>query len=145
VAAFLPLPVIAAGGERLTQRFRSADADGNGMLSRAEAQRALPRLARHFDAIDVDGDGQISPEEVRAFRRSDRASARTRANPKSKLEAYFERADSDGNGVLTLAEAERGLPRIAAKFARIDRNRDGGVTLEELRAWLALRKSARGG
>ena len=148
---FFPLPGFAAAGgsgEILAQRFRVADADGNGMLSRAEAEAVLPRLAMHFDAIDVNRDGQISPEEIRAFRRAGRkagAARRGSGSPGAKFEAYFARADADGDGVLSMAEAERGMPRIAGKFGRIDRDGDGRLTLEEMRAWLALRRAARGG
>ena len=138
----------AGGGEKLAQRFRRADADGNGMLSRAEAETAAPRLAKHFDAIDVNRDGQISPEEIRAFRRAGRKAGRrggSTGRPGAKFEAYFTRADVDGDGTLSRAEAERGMPRIARKFGRIDRDGDGRLTLEEIRAWLALRRAARGG
>jgi len=151
-AAIMLVPVLAfaaaRGNEKLTERFRRADADGNGMLSRAEAETALPRLAEHFDAIDVNRDGQISPEEIRAFRRAGRkATGRGGGTGRSgaKFEAYFTRADTDGDGMLSRVEAERGMPRIAGKFGRIDRDGDGRLTLEEMRAWLALRRAARGG
>lgn len=149
MAILVALPSLAAAGgsgEQLAQRFRRADADGNGMLSRAEAETALRRFALHFDAIDVNRDGQISPEEIRAFRRAGRTAGATRrgtGGPGAKLAAYFERADADGDGVLSRAEAERGMPRIAGKIERIDRDGDGGLSLEELKAWLALRRSAR--
>ena len=52
------------------QRFKRADADGNGMISRAEADKAMPRLARHFDRIDVNKDGQITLEEMAAARKA---------------------------------------------------------------------------
>ena len=150
-AAMLLAPALAcaaAGGKsgKLAEQFREADVDGNGMLSRAEAQRALPRLARDFDAIDVNRDGQISPEEIRAYRRAGRKAVRRGAGaPGAKFESYFARADTDGDGMLTRAEAERAMPRLAAKFGRIDRDGNGRLTLEEVRAWLALRRSARGG
>lgn len=150
-AMFVPLPgfaVAGGSGEVLAQRFRIADTDSNGMLSRAEAEAVLPRLALHFDAIDVNRDGQISPEEIRAFRRAGRkagAARRGSGSPGAKFEAYFARADADGDGGLSLEEAERGMPRLAGKFGRIDRDGDGRLTLDELKAWLGLRKSARGG
>lgn len=151
IAALLLAPAInfaAATGKnaRLAEQFRRADADGNGMLSRAEAERAAPLLAKQFDAIDANRDGQISPEEIRAFRRTGRNERRARGGPAgAKFEHYFARADADGDGALSRTEAERGLPRVAKKFARIDRDGDGKLTRQEMRAWLAARRAARSG
>jgi Ca2+-binding EF-hand superfamily protein len=134
-------------GEKLAKRFRDADTDRNGVLSRSEAA-ALPEIAGKFDAVDVDHDGRISAEEIRAFRRAGRRSARDATEMRrgaGKFEAYFALADTDGDGVLTRAEAERSLPRIAAKFARIDSDADGRLTMEELRVWFAARRVARQG
>ena len=155
IAALLLAPAIALAATtgknaRLAGQFRRADADGNGMLSRAEAERAAPLLAKQFDAVDANRDGQISPEEIRAFRRAGRGERRARGSARgaqagAKFELYFARADSDGDGALSRAEAERGLPRVAKKFERIDRDGDGRLTREEMRAWLAARRAARTG
>lgn len=51
---------------RAAEHFRKSDADGNGALSRTEAEKNMPRLARHFDAIDANKDGQLSHEELSA-------------------------------------------------------------------------------
>lgn len=61
--------------ERREERFKRADTDGNGMLSRAEVEKGMPRLAHHFDRIDTNKDGQISREEFAAARKT-RAGAR---------------------------------------------------------------------
>ena len=161
VVALLLAPAVAvaaAAGKnaRLAEQFRRADADGNGWLSRAEAERAAPLLAKQFDAIDVNRDGQISPEEIRAFRRAGRSGRRARGGAQgtqgtqgtqagAKFERYFARADTDGDGTLSRAEAERGLPRVAKKFERIDRDGDGRLTREEMQAWLEARRAARSG
>jgi len=55
---------------RFEQRFKQADKDGNGMISRAEAEQAMPRMLRHFDRIDADHDGQITREEIAAMRKA---------------------------------------------------------------------------
>jgi Ca2+-binding EF-hand superfamily protein len=149
IAALLLAPVVALAATpgknaRLADQFRRADADGNGMLSREEALKAAPLLAKQFDAIDANRDGQISPEEIRAFRRAgrlERGAGGRQAG--AKFELYFARADADGDGALSRAEAERGLPRVAEKFGRIDRDGDGWLTREELQAWLAARRAAR--
>ena len=153
IAALLLAPAIAlaaTNNARLAGQFRRADADGNGMLSRAEAERAAPLLAKQFDAVDANRDGQISPEEIRAFRRAGRGERRASGGARgaqagAKFELYFARADCDGDGALSRADAERGLPRVAKKFERIDRDGDGRLTREEMQAWLAARRAARTG
>lgn len=120
------------------------------MLSRDEATKAAPLLARRFEAIDANGDGRISPEEIRAFRKAERIERRAKRNlrdakDRSKFEYYFARADANGDGALSRAEAALGLPRVAEKFGRIDSDADGSVTWQEMKAWLALRRAARPG
>jgi EF hand len=121
-------------------RFAAADADRDGLLSRAEVQRSLPRLAVRFDEIDRNGDGALSPEELRASRGG---KPRDRAG-ESGFAEHFRRADTDGNGALTRAEAENGLPRLTVKFDRIDSNHDERLTLEELRQYFDAKRAARG-
>jgi Ca2+-binding EF-hand superfamily protein len=122
-------------------RFAAADADRDGLLSRAEVARALPRLAARFDRIDRDGDGSLSPDELRAWRRV--SAARNRVGEGGFVE-HFRRADADGDGALTRAEAQQALPRLAAKFDRIDANGDGRLTAEELRRYFDAKRTARG-
>ena len=122
-------------------RFAAADTDQNGLLSRDEVERALPKLAPHFDAIDTNRDGNLSPDELRAYARTRRRAPR---EERAGFVEHFRRADSDGDGALTRAEAEKALPRIARKFERIDADRDGRLTLDELRAWFAAKRAARG-
>lgn len=45
------------------QRFKDADKDHNGALSREEA-RALPGLSAHFDEMDANRDGQLTLQEI---------------------------------------------------------------------------------
>lgn len=51
-----------AAFQRANLAFDRADTNGDGMLSRAEAQR-LPAVAERFDEIDTDGDRMLSREE----------------------------------------------------------------------------------
>jgi hypothetical protein len=55
---------------RMAERFRKADADGNGTLSRAEAEKGMPRMVRHFDTIDANRDGQVTMDEIMAARKA---------------------------------------------------------------------------
>lgn len=50
--------------------FKKTDKDGNGLLSRAEAEQGMPRLARRFDLIDVNQDGQVTREEMAVARKA---------------------------------------------------------------------------
>jgi hypothetical protein len=54
--------------ERMREKLQRADQNGDGSISRAEAERDLPGMARHFDQIDANHDGVISREELRAAR-----------------------------------------------------------------------------
>lgn len=57
--------------ERGEQRFAAADANGDGVLDREEAQ-ALPKIARNFDAIDSDNSGTVSHQELIEYRKGKR-------------------------------------------------------------------------
>ena len=45
--------------------LKKLDTDGDGRISKAEAQ-AAPRLAEHFDEIDANKDGFITTDEMKA-------------------------------------------------------------------------------
>jgi len=48
-------------------KLKAADTDGDGAISKAEAQAAgLDRLVKHFDQIDANHDGKLTQEELRA-------------------------------------------------------------------------------
>jgi Ca2+-binding EF-hand superfamily protein len=47
-------------------RFKSADKDNSGTLTRDEA-KSMPRVAKNFDAIDADKDGTVSETEIHDF------------------------------------------------------------------------------
>jgi hypothetical protein len=53
--------------EKLHEKFQSADADHDGLLSRDEAAKGMPRLAAHFDDADTDRNGRLSQAEVGAY------------------------------------------------------------------------------
>ena len=49
------------------ERWKAADKDGDGLISRDEAA-AMPRMAEHFDRLDANTDGRVSREEMRQSR-----------------------------------------------------------------------------
>jgi Ca2+-binding EF-hand superfamily protein len=133
----------AEAGGRAAKLLRQTDADGNGMISRAEA-KAAPALFAAFDVIDANRDGQITPDELRAWNKGRGAREKSGSKTKSGLEAAFARADANGDGSLSRGECESSLPRVARSFDTIDANRDGNVTLAELRAYAQAKREARG-
>lgn len=52
--------------EQLHQRFVAADRDGNGQLTRAEAQAGMPRVYSAFDQIDTPRKGFVTEAEITA-------------------------------------------------------------------------------
>jgi len=110
------------------ERWKAADKDGNGSLSRDEAKASMPHLADNFDQIDGNKDGQVSADEMRAFRK---------AGPHhdgGHMQQKFKAADTNGDGSLDLAEAQTGMPGLAERFSTVDANNDGKITPDELRA-----------
>ena len=57
-----------------------------------------------------------------------------RAEAQAQQEERFRRADTNKDGKLTRAEAQKGMPLVARNFEQIDANKDGSVTLEEIAA-----------
>ncbi len=142
---FAPGLLAAATGSRVGKLLQTIDADGNGMISRAEA-RASPALAADFDRIDANRDGQITPDELRAWSKGGGIQNDVRrTRTKGGLEEQFARADSNADGFLSRNEVRTGMPRAFGRFDAIDINHDGGISREELRAYLRARQEARGG
>ncbi len=101
-------------------RFKVADLDGSGGLSRDEAERGGYDVSNRFTAVDRDGDRIITLEEITTYLAGQ---ARDWAS-----------ADRDGDGTLTREEASAS-PTLASIFANADRDNDGVLRKEEHAAW----------
>ena len=55
------------------------------------------------------------------------------AQDRALIESAFSKADTNGDGKLTRAEAAQ-LPAIAARFDLLDKDKDGTLSLEEFAA-----------
>jgi serine/threonine protein kinase len=62
-------PALEEYRKKVEQEFRSADRNGDGYMSREEAQGRFTFIEREFGRVDADGDGRISPEEFWRMRR----------------------------------------------------------------------------
>ena len=107
-------------GQHAALGFKALDKDGDGRISRDEAA-AAPRLAQNFDKIDTNHDGYLTPDELKAAHAAMR-------------QAHWARIDTDGDGKISLAEAQANAPRLAEHFDAIDTNHDGFITPDELEA-----------
>jgi len=52
------------------ERFKRADTNGDGRLSREETQKSMPLVARDFDRIDANKDGFVTRQELEAARKA---------------------------------------------------------------------------
>jgi Ca2+-binding EF-hand superfamily protein len=121
---------IQAGVKRTFDRI---DANKDGWVDKAEAERDFDtrfraRQAAAFARIDANKDGSISRQEF------DAAAGQPSAAAKS---AWLTFNDVDKNGRVALAEA---TAKELGAFDRIDTDRNGVLSVEELRAARARRR-----
>jgi len=66
-----PAPKFPRYLEKFSEQFRAADKDGDGALTRSEAESAnLTRVVENFDRIDANRDGKVTREEIRTLVRA---------------------------------------------------------------------------
>jgi hypothetical protein len=107
-AALIAVPVIAAPGAPGAK----GDADGNGMVTRTEAQAHATQM---FAKLDANKDGKIDA--------ADRAAQHAERQAK-----MFASIDTDGNGSISKAEWEKhGADRAAKRGERGDKRADAGA------------------
>jgi Ca2+-binding EF-hand superfamily protein len=147
--------------------FKAADADKDGIVTRAEADAAREAMKakyserraemreHHFAMLDTDKNGQLSKEEFTAPRehggKDGKHAGRGHEGHGDKMGhhgwrghhggaggmgfamrgQWFERADANKDGKLTLAETEA---RPLEMFDKVDTNKDGTISREEHQA-----------
>jgi Ca2+-binding EF-hand superfamily protein len=60
----------------------------------------------------------------------------SQASEIKQAEERFAAADKNADGKLTLEEARAGMPRIASSFSKIDVDKKGYVTLDQIKAMI---------
>ncbi|MGH8787861.1 MAG: EF-hand domain-containing protein [Cupriavidus necator] len=63
-----PAPSTTAEAKaKIAERFKTADANHDGKLSREEAQAGAPVVYKHFDKIDVKKAGYVTERQIGAY------------------------------------------------------------------------------
>lgn len=124
------VPTRALGGVWPSKK-PAAGAPKDAQLSYAEIVKAKPEFPKAvFDLLDVNGDGVLSALDARrgAGRMGQGNVRRGRAQVFDRLQG----ADADGDGKTTYDEARKVAPRLTQEnFDRLDRNKDGVLTLDD--------------
>lgn len=122
-------------------RFTRLDADGDGIITRAEAEKDAPGMARRFEQFDTNKDGSITRDEWNA---AHQAWAGRGAGPmggkgpgrmdpqamQQRAEERFARLDNNGDGLLSKDEVQQ-RPGLASRFDQLDANKDGAIGTDE--------------
>jgi Ca2+-binding EF-hand superfamily protein len=109
--------------------FERWDANSDGVVTRDEVEReAAERAARMFDSLDADRNGTLTKDELQQAHEKKRSAMRERG------EERFKAADKNGDGNLSKEEAGEAMPHLAKNFERLDANKDGLLSSEELRS-----------
>ena len=117
------------------QMFGWMDANDDGKLDQTDRKaRKTERRTKMFEALDADNNGQISRDEFMAFEHDGKHGERghwghKRGHRGSKM--MMKMADSDNNGAVSQAEF---TDAAMQRFDRTDTNNDGQVTKEERQA-----------
>ncbi|WP_426958744.1 EF-hand domain-containing protein [Muricoccus radiodurans] len=133
--AAIAVPAIAQErGARMGERiFAEADANRDGRITGDEGWAAL---SARFARADANNDGGVTQEEFRNYMAGEIAAQRGRPASPERLErmtarggAFFRAMDADRDGKVSLAELR---PFAEAMFRARDANGDGALTREEV-------------
>jgi Ca2+-binding EF-hand superfamily protein len=109
--------------------FERWDTNSDGVVTRDEVEReAAERAARMFDSLDADRNGTLTKNELEQAHEKKRSAMRERG------EERFKAADKDGDGKLSKDETGEALPHVGKNFEKLDANKDGFLSAEELRS-----------
>ncbi len=121
---------------------------GLGVGVTAFASPATPaerdaKMTAHFQQADSNKDGKLSLDEFKAMKHQQHAEHAERRDERREdrrermaenMQEKFSKADTNRDGQISKAEAQREMPRVFAKFDQLDSNKDGQLSQAEIAA-----------
>ena len=118
----------AMAGEGPRGDAMRSDTDGEGRISRAEADAAGSRRSSEwFDKLDLNKDGYVTQDEINQARES------RRGEMKARFDERFKEADINSDGQLSLDEVQAKMPKLADRFSTLDKDKNGLLSRDELK------------
>ncbi len=117
-----------AGNPQAQQGFfwiGDLDTNHDGRISPQEAA-AMPNIAKNFALLDLNHDGYLTMSEVQAMWAQEIAAAAK--STEAGRAAAFDKCDKKKAGKLKADELKACMPRVAANFGAIDKDKDGYVS-----------------
>jgi len=130
-----------ASGESGDSRFAKMDKDGDGFVTHEEARSSASATgAAHAGGAMSQGETRSrSGEESRA-----RSQEETRERSQASAKEHFRKMDADGDGLVTLEEAQAAGQFTgesgASKFTEFDTDGDGKLSQDEVGKMMAHRE-----
>lgn len=99
------------------------------------------KIAAHFQQADANKDGKLSLDEFKAMKQQQHARhAEHRADHRDdhrermaeRMQQHVTKADTNRDGLISKAEAQREMPRLFEKFDQLDSNKDGQLSKAEI-------------
>jgi hypothetical protein len=118
----------AMAGEGPRGDAMRSDTDGDGRISRAEAEAAGSRRSSEwFDKLDLNQDGYVTQDEINQAKES------RRGEMKARFDERFKEADVNSDGQLSLDEVQAKMPKLADRFSTLDQDKNGLLSRDELK------------
>lgn len=145
VALLCALPFSAGSAEGVPGATVRPGGDRAAMMERCKADPEKCRAERQAQREKWCASNPDKCKEMKARMEQCKANPeKCRAERQAKFDERFKKADLDGNGAISRAEAEKGMPRIARRFERLDSNKDGQVTRAEFESARKERMDGKG-
>ncbi|WP_026036052.1 calcium-binding protein [Cupriavidus sp. BIS7] len=76
-----PIPPTSEAKAMISEKFKAADTNHDGKLTREEAKAGMPEVYKHFDQIDVKKKGYVTARQIGAYWQSKTQKQMQKENP----------------------------------------------------------------